>query len=154
MKRAGNQNQFQAQEVEPQASMYGYPNGNILGQSAIRAPVPSRAGIPKAQPRTTFCSDRVVTTEIAKQIREARVAFGLTQKDVAGLSNTGVRFIVDAEKGKPTMELGKLVDVLVTLGLTLRVVNIQAERIAAERAETLASLGNLNDWAACGARHF
>jgi hypothetical protein len=66
----------------------------------------------------------------AKHVREARIAFGgLAQRDLAGLGNTGPRFIVDVESGKPTMELGKLLDVLVTLGLTLRVVDIQAERI-------------------------
>jgi HTH-type transcriptional regulator/antitoxin HipB len=62
------------------------------------------------------------------QVRETRVSLGLTQVDVAGLSNTGVRFVVDLENGKSTISLGKLVNVLVTLGLTLRVAEIQAIR--------------------------
>jgi HTH-type transcriptional regulator/antitoxin HipB len=87
--------------------------------------------------RRAFRDNRESTRQIAKHVREARLAFGLTQRDLAGLSNTGVRFIVDVESGKPTIELGKLLDVLVTLGLTLRVVDIQAERILGERASNL-----------------
>ena len=41
----------------------------------------------------------------------------MTQEDLALTSGTGVRFIVDLEKGKPTCEIGKVLDVLRTLGI-------------------------------------
>jgi hypothetical protein len=44
---------------------------------------------------------------------------------VAGLSNTGTRFVIELEHGKPTIAVGKLIDVLTALGLTLRVVPVQ-----------------------------
>ena len=37
---------------------------------------------------------------IGKKVRELRKAQGVTQAQLAGLSNTGVRFIGDLESGK------------------------------------------------------
>lgn len=42
---------------------------------------------------------------------------GLTQKDLAFTSGTGLRFIIELERGKPTCQLGKALTVLNTLGL-------------------------------------
>lgn len=42
-----------------------------------------------------------------------------TQKDLALTSGTGVRFIIDLEKGKPTCQLGKVLTVLHTLGISI-----------------------------------
>jgi HTH-type transcriptional regulator / antitoxin HipB len=42
---------------------------------------------------------------------------GLKQEEVAGLGNTGNRFIVDLERGKPTLQLQMALDVLDLLGL-------------------------------------
>jgi predicted transcriptional regulator len=42
---------------------------------------------------------------------------GVTQKDLAMTSGTGLRFIIDMEKGKPTCQLGKVLTVLHTLGI-------------------------------------
>lgn len=50
-------------------------------------------------------------------VREQRRALALKQLDVAGLGNTGNRFIVDLERGKPTVQLQKVLDVLDLLGL-------------------------------------
>jgi y4mF family transcriptional regulator len=86
---------------------------------------PPRTGTPRARRRSTLRSDRRLVNEIADQVRKARIASKLTQSDLAGLSNTGVRFIIDLEHGKPTIEFGKAIDVLTTLGLTLRVERIQ-----------------------------
>jgi hypothetical protein len=41
----------------------------------------------------------------------------LSQLDLAGLGNTGNRFIVDLESGKPTIQLQKVLDLLDLLGL-------------------------------------
>lgn len=49
--------------------------------------------------------------------RAARRAQGLTQLDLAGTANTGNRFVVDLEKGKPTLQLQKAIDALALLGL-------------------------------------
>ncbi len=55
--------------------------------------------------------------ELGVLVREQRRALALKQLDVAGLGNTGNRFIVDLERGKPTVQLQKVLDVLDLLGL-------------------------------------
>jgi HTH-type transcriptional regulator / antitoxin HipB len=64
-------------------------------------------------------SDQVIqsTAELGQLARERRQQIALTQLDVAGLSNTGNRFIVELEQGKPTLQLQKVLDVLNLLGL-------------------------------------
>ncbi|RZL88052.1 MAG: transcriptional regulator [Variovorax sp.] len=57
------------------------------------------------------------TTELGELIRQRRRALQLKQLDIAGLGNTGNRFIVDLEAGKPTVQLQKAFDVLNLLGL-------------------------------------
>jgi transcriptional regulator with XRE-family HTH domain len=44
---------------------------------------------------------------------------GATQKDLAMTSGTGLRFIIELEQGKPTSQIGKVLTVLNTLGVTL-----------------------------------
>jgi hypothetical protein len=50
-------------------------------------------------------------------VRRQRVQLALRQLDVAGLGNTGNRFIVELENGKPTVQLQKVLDLLDLLGL-------------------------------------
>ncbi len=50
-------------------------------------------------------------------IRGRRRLLALKQLDVAGLGNTGNRFIVELEQGKPTVQMQKVLDVLDLLGL-------------------------------------
>lgn len=52
-------------------------------------------------------------------VRAARKALKVTQRDLALTSGTGLRFITDLEKGKPTCQLGKVLTVLNTLGITM-----------------------------------
>ena len=52
-------------------------------------------------------------------IRETRKKLGVTQKDLALTSGTGLRFIIDLERGKPTCQIGKMLTVLQTLGIKL-----------------------------------
>lgn len=54
---------------------------------------------------------------IGKLVRETRKQLGVTQKSLALTSGTGLRFIIDLEKGKPTCQLGKALTVLHTLGI-------------------------------------
>lgn len=52
-------------------------------------------------------------------VQSTRKEQGLTQMDIAGLAHTGSRYIVDLEKGKPTIQMQKALEVLELLGLEL-----------------------------------
>lgn len=56
---------------------------------------------------------------IGELVRNTRKAMGVTQKDLALTSGTGLRFIIELEKGKPTCQIGKVLTVLQTLGIKL-----------------------------------
>ena len=62
---------------------------------------------------------RYTPKQIGTLIREARKNLGVTQKDLALTSGTGIRFIIDLEKGKDTCEIGKALRVLNTLGIRI-----------------------------------
>ena len=53
-------------------------------------------------------------------VRDTRRALGLTQPDLALSAGVGVRFLVDIEKGKPTAQIGKVMQVLAALGIEMR----------------------------------
>jgi y4mF family transcriptional regulator len=59
------------------------------------------------------------TLQIGKLIRDTRKSMGVTQKDLALTSGTGIRFIIDLERGKETCEIGKTLAILNTLGIRL-----------------------------------
>lgn len=59
--------------------------------------------------------------ELGDAIRKARKTQGLKQKDLAGLCNTGLRFIVELEAGKPTCRLELALKVAHAVGLKLNV---------------------------------
>jgi HTH-type transcriptional regulator / antitoxin HipB len=52
-------------------------------------------------------------------VHETRKALGVTQKELAMTSGTGLRFIIELEKGKKTAEIGKVLTTLQTLGIQL-----------------------------------
>lgn len=56
---------------------------------------------------------------IAQAVRAARLSHELTQTQLAGLSGTGLRFISELERGKPSVAMNKVVAVLAVLGLRL-----------------------------------
>ncbi len=62
---------------------------------------------------------RYTIQEIGQIIRESRKRLGVTQKDLALTSGTGLRFIIDLEKGKETCQIGKVLTVLQTLGIRI-----------------------------------
>ncbi|MCK5554998.1 MAG: helix-turn-helix transcriptional regulator [Alphaproteobacteria bacterium] len=62
---------------------------------------------------------RHTTEHIGKIIKDTRKQLGVTQKDLALTSGTGLRFIIDLEKGKPTCQIGKVLTVMHTLGVKL-----------------------------------
>ena len=60
--------------------------------------------------------------QIGSLIRETRKSLNLTQKDLALTSGTGLRFIIDLEKGKSTCQFAKVLTVLHTLGISLTLI--------------------------------
>ena len=62
---------------------------------------------------------KYTTQAIGQIIRENRKRLGVTQKDLALTSGTGLRFVIDLEKGKETCQIGKVLTVLQTLGIKI-----------------------------------
>jgi y4mF family transcriptional regulator len=58
---------------------------------------------------------------LGQAIRQQRRLLKVTQKDLAMTSGTGLRFIIDLEKGKPTCQLGKAIEIVKVLGLKLEI---------------------------------
>ena len=56
---------------------------------------------------------------LGQLVRQVRKEQGLTQLDVAGLAGLSNRFIIDLERGKETLHVQKVFDVLSLLGLEL-----------------------------------
>lgn len=67
------------------------------------------------------------SVELGAVIREQRKRLALKQLELAGVGNTGNRFIVDLENGKPTVQLQKVLDLMDLLGLEV-VVRTKASR--------------------------
>jgi y4mF family transcriptional regulator len=57
--------------------------------------------------------------QIGELVKSVRKQMGATQKDLAMTSGTGLRFIIELEQGKPTSQIGKVLTVLNTLGVTI-----------------------------------
>ncbi|MDF1678771.1 MAG: helix-turn-helix transcriptional regulator [Legionellaceae bacterium] len=55
--------------------------------------------------------------DIGQLIRNVRKQLGVTQRDLALTAGTGLRFIIDLEKGKDTCQIGKILQVLQVLGI-------------------------------------
>lgn len=64
--------------------------------------------------------------DIGKLVRETRKGLGVTQKALALTSGTGLRFIIELERGKETAEIGKVLTILQTLGIQLTLTPPQA----------------------------
>lgn len=60
-------------------------------------------------------------TALAAEVRGKRKALGLTQAELARLAGCGPVFLYAVERGKPTVRVDKLLDVLRVLGLELAV---------------------------------
>lgn len=55
--------------------------------------------------------------DLGEVVQAVRKCQDLTQQDVSGIAGLGSRFMVDLEKGKPTIQMQKSLDVLAQLGL-------------------------------------
>jgi y4mF family transcriptional regulator len=61
--------------------------------------------------------ERHTPQDIGKLIRDTRKRLGVTQRALALTSGTGLRFVIDLEKGKETCVIGKALTILHTLGI-------------------------------------
>jgi HTH-type transcriptional regulator/antitoxin HipB len=105
-----------------------FPNGNI---QAI--PSDFRVNVPEREQQIRFCRYRkkysrtgtqgdavkYTSAQLGEMIRQTRNKMGLTQASLAMVAGTGLRFIIDLEKGKPTCQLGKTLIVMNTLGIKM-----------------------------------
>ena len=57
--------------------------------------------------------------QIGELVKSTRKQMQATQKDLAMTSGTGLRFIIELERGKPTCHIGKVLTVLNTLGVAM-----------------------------------
>ena len=78
-----------------------------------KSPSQTPSGIPELPSAVRHAAD------IGQIVRAQRQAARLRQIDLAGIGNTGNRLIVDIERGKPTVQLQKVLDLLDLLGLEL-----------------------------------
>ena len=58
--------------------------------------------------------------DVGLAVRSARRAQGVSQTALARLSNVGLRFLCDVERGKDSVHSGKLLAVLASLGIAVR----------------------------------
>jgi len=55
---------------------------------------------------------------LGRMVRHARRRIGLSQSTLARRTGVGTRFISDLENGKPTLQIHKVLQVLMQLGLS------------------------------------
>lgn len=67
------------------------------------------------------------TENIGQIIRQVRKKLGVTQSDLALSAGTGLRFIIELEKGKPTCQIGKVLQTLQVLGIQLKLSHAEIE---------------------------
>ncbi len=65
--------------------------------------------------------------DFGQMIARARKALGITQRELALAINSGERFIVDLEAGKPTAQLGKAL-------AAARAAGVRLEDVSGQRA--------------------
>src|SRR5437763_547663 len=89
-----------------------FPYGNFL---SIRHPV----AVQYYRTVRIQVGVRYTVRQIGELVRKTRRNLGVTQRDLALTSGTGIRFIIDLERGKETCEIGKALTVLNTLGIKM-----------------------------------
>jgi y4mF family transcriptional regulator len=63
---------------------------------------------------------KMTAKQIGELVKATRKSLAVTQKNLAMTSGTGLRFIIELERGKPTCQLSKVLTVLNTLGITIK----------------------------------
>lgn len=59
--------------------------------------------------------------EIAEIVRRVRKSQKISQTVLSQASNVGLRFVGDIERGKPTIQFDKLMAVLTSLGIAVKI---------------------------------
>jgi HTH-type transcriptional regulator / antitoxin HipB len=73
------------------------------------------------------------TEQLGMAIRIRRKQLKINQKELAMTCGTGLRFIVDLEKGKPTCQIGKTLQVLQALGLAIETTILGSDETGGKR---------------------
>lgn len=68
-----------------------------------------------------FPNGKMDSSTLGQIVRRERKAQKLKQAELAAVSGVGIRFIVDLEAGKPTVQLGKVLQVISTLGCDVQI---------------------------------
>lgn len=61
----------------------------------------------------------VTAQDVGRAVRQKRKELGVLQEAAAGLADVGTKFLSQLENGKETAELGKVLQVLRSLGLEI-----------------------------------
>lgn len=77
-------------------------------------------GSPQAAAVSTDATNIDSVADIGQRVRAARRTMGMTQLRFADLAGVGRRFIVELEKGKPTLEIGLVLKVCNAAGVKLK----------------------------------
>jgi y4mF family transcriptional regulator len=65
--------------------------------------------------------------DLGATIKATRKQLKVTQKELAMTCGTGLRFIIDLEKGKPTCHIGKTLQVIKVLGLHIHLCDMRGD---------------------------
>lgn len=69
----------------------------------------------------------ITPADLGQTVRRTRKAQGLRQDELAAAAGVGLRFVVDLERGKPTVQLARALAVLDALGLRLQITDRQTD---------------------------
>jgi transcriptional regulator with XRE-family HTH domain len=84
-------------------------------------------------------------TTILSKIEEQRKKLGLSKVAAAKQSGLGRNFVADVERGKPTVEFGKVLDYMMSIGLTIQIKPVKDHSTEHEELKSLVdSLFNTN----------
>ncbi len=118
-----------AAETKRQLSMpelnpaYRSPARDVLDQigAAPRDLKPVNRERAVTKPAEKSSSAKVIgsAADIGRQVRGARRAMGMTQQRFADLAGVGRRFLIELEKGKPTLEIGRVLAVCQAAGIKI-----------------------------------
>lgn len=72
--------------------------------------------------------------ELSQLVVEKRKFFGFTQKELANKAGVGLRFIRELERGKPTLQMDKVNQVLMLFGFELGAIPLNRNNILNEKS--------------------
>lgn len=77
--------------------------------------------MPRAPQNTSNRTKVTTAKDLGAMVRAVRLEAGIDQARAAGLAGVGTRFLGDVERGKTTLRLGLVLQVLERLGLELTI---------------------------------